>query len=77
MLARKITPAQHHGIETGAVRNKIVANFFDVRMIHNFNPALPQYRTIRRNIGEVVRHKRNAMPEPAKDIKNIKHPHRS
>ena len=55
------------------MRNEIIAHFFDIRVINNFNPTLPQFVAVRRDVREIIRNKRYAMAESVKNVKNMKH----
>ena len=59
------------------MRRKVVAHFFDVRIMYNLDSAFLEFGSIRRFVCQVVRHKSDAVAKLTKQLENLKHPKRA
>ena len=77
MLAGKIAPAQYHSIELRAICDEIVAHFFNVGVINNFDPAFLELAGIQRNVGQIIWNESHAMAKLVEEFEDLEHPQRS
>src|SRR5215211_7498951 len=77
VLARKVAPAEHYGIELRAVRHEVVADFFDIRIINNFDSAFLQLARVGTNVCQIIGNEHDAMPKLVEELDDLEHSERS
>ena len=77
MLTRKVASAQHDCIKGGTVRYEVVAHFFEIRMIENFDSTLLQLASVGASVRKVIGNKSDAMAKLAQNLEDLKHSKRS